>query len=90
MSSRFDDYVRDQVNEALVGALHPEFGTEWREPDGVIYKAVQQARADARREVLAEVERRVSDLRKYDEYAEGAAAAFRIVRGVAEAGEPDA
>lgn len=34
--------IADIVSEALTDALHPEFGTEWREPDGVIYKAVMQ------------------------------------------------
>jgi hypothetical protein len=33
--------------DALTGALHPEFGTEWREPDGVIWKAAQEAKAEA-------------------------------------------
>lgn len=31
--------VRAHTFDALEGALHPEFGTAWREPDGVIWKA---------------------------------------------------
>ncbi len=34
------------AHEALTDALHPEFGYEWAEPDGVIWKATQQARKD--------------------------------------------
>jgi hypothetical protein len=42
--------ISDIVQDQLTSVLHPEFGTEWREPDGIIYKAVQQAKADALRE----------------------------------------
>ena len=35
------------VQEEVTGLLHPEFGTEWREPDGVIWQAIQQAKAEA-------------------------------------------
>ncbi len=41
--------------EALTDALHPEFGTEWQEPDGVIWKAVDQARAEERERVARDV-----------------------------------
>jgi len=41
-----DRLHREGAEEALTGALHPEFGTEWREPDGVIYKAIEQAKRD--------------------------------------------
>lgn len=56
--------IRDGAKaEALAEALHPEFGYEWREPmptpsgemddGGVIWRAVQQAKAEA----LAAIER---------------------------------
>ena len=47
------NYVAELVSQVLTDALHPEFGTEWREPDGVIYRAVRQARQDALREAAA-------------------------------------
>lgn len=42
--------------EAIVDALHPEFGTEWREPDGVIWQAVHAVELE-RDAALAEAER---------------------------------
>lgn len=38
--------IREIVSDALTDALHPEFGTEWREPDGIIWKTVQEALAE--------------------------------------------
>lgn len=43
------------IAEALTDALHPEFGIEWREPDGVIWNAVDQARAEERERVARDV-----------------------------------
>lgn len=34
------------MQDLYADLLHPEFGTEWREPDGVIYKAVEAARQE--------------------------------------------
>lgn len=38
--------VQQAAEESLTGALHPEFGTEWREPNGIIWKAIQQVEAE--------------------------------------------
>ena len=37
------DRLKAMLNELPAELLHPEFGTEWREPDGVIWKARQEA-----------------------------------------------
>lgn len=39
--------LRPLIQEVITGLLHPEFGTEWRAPDGVIHQAVQQIQAEA-------------------------------------------
>ena len=46
------------AEEVLTSALHPEFGYEWRKPDGRIWQALQQARLDAFAEAVKVVERR--------------------------------
>lgn len=46
--NELDALVAERVREELTNALHPEFGTEWREPDGIIYQAVQQALTERR------------------------------------------
>ena len=43
ISPALDTYVVD----ALTEAMHPEFGYEWHEPDGIIYRAVRDAKAEA-------------------------------------------
>lgn len=45
---------REFKAEILTEALHPEFGTEWREPDGIIWQAVQQAKEEAYAEGYAD------------------------------------
>lgn len=56
--------------EALADALHPEFGTEWREPDGIIWKAAQQARAEGKAEAdaawVAKVEALADEIDRHD------------------------
>lgn len=39
----------EAASEALTNALHPEFGTEWQEPDGRVYQAVREARREGAR-----------------------------------------
>jgi hypothetical protein len=43
MSTYTQDQVVEMINEALeeqhIALLHPEFGIEWQEPDGLLYKA---------------------------------------------------
>jgi hypothetical protein len=41
-----NEYVSNIVKDALVHALHPELGSEWDAPDGVIYKAVESAKTE--------------------------------------------
>lgn len=52
--------IPEIAQEALIGALHPEFGTEWREPDGVIWKAIHAVEVE-RDEALAQSERDLAD-----------------------------
>lgn len=53
------DWLAELVSEALTDCLHPEFGTEWREPDGSIWQAIEAARADARRQAGEDVARAI-------------------------------
>lgn len=55
------DAVAEWAREALTGALHPEFGTERREPDGVIYKAVQEAVQAERERIAREFENQLAE-----------------------------
>lgn len=78
----------EAVQEELTGALHPEFGTEWREPDGVIYRAVQEAVQAERERIALEIEahaRHVSRLAKefrvLPDTSDYLADAARIARG---------
>lgn len=54
------------AGEVMSSALHPEFGTEWREPDGTIWKAIQQATADA-----IQIVENVADAKGIDVVVEG-------------------
>lgn len=47
----FTEGFRIGGKEALVQSLHPEFGSEWDEPDGIIHKAIVQSRMDTLDEV---------------------------------------
>lgn len=52
--------IAEIVNDEIANRYHPEFGTEWREPDGSLYKIVMQAR----REVLNEAADNVRRIRE--------------------------
>lgn len=41
------EVTKQLASELPTDMLHPEFGTEWREPDGVIWKAIQSEKARA-------------------------------------------
>lgn len=41
-----DARIKERMEEVLTSALHPEFGTEWRKPDGLIYKVVKSAKVE--------------------------------------------
>lgn len=45
--------------EALTDALHPEFGYIWREPDGIAYVAIKNARREVLQEVINMIERKL-------------------------------
>ena len=38
--------LRQVAQDLPANLLHPEFGSEWQEPDGIIYKAVQAVTAE--------------------------------------------
>lgn len=48
------------ANEALTNALHPEFGYEWREPEGVIYKTIRDTEIRTLEEAARTLERRAA------------------------------
>lgn len=41
-----ESVLDNRMSELYQDLLNPEFGAEWREPDGIIYNAVQSALAD--------------------------------------------
>lgn len=45
------------TEEEQIEAYHPEFGYEWQEPDGVLYKAWQAGREQALDDVVTMLER---------------------------------
>ncbi len=45
------------INEALTDLLHPEFGSGWDEPDGVLYRAHQAGREQALDDVVTMLSR---------------------------------
>ncbi len=48
---------KDILHEEWVQAMHPEFGSEWQEPDGELYKAYIRGLEDGRAQALREYEK---------------------------------
>lgn len=84
LAARIIDVIEEQVQEALTGALHPEFGTEWRGPDGAIFRAVAEAEFRVRRE-QAKVGKEITEQaveRARAEGLEAAKVAVILLRGM--------
>lgn len=70
--------VRSILEDEIAGLYHPEFGTEWRDPDGSLWQHVQQARAEAWFEGW---KAGVSDTNNFDPWAEENATTPNPYRG---------
>lgn len=46
LSRLVEEAFTEIAKETHTSLLHPEFGTEWREPDGVVYKEYQRGREE--------------------------------------------
>lgn len=55
--------IADLVHDQIVGMYHPEFGTEWREPDGSLYllfkRAHEYSKKQGRKQGLQEAEQAI-------------------------------
>lgn len=52
------------IADAITDALHPEFGTEWQEPDGIIWKALAEREAEVRERIAAETRKEADRFRR--------------------------
>jgi hypothetical protein len=60
---RFRSWLcQDIIKEILTDLFHPEFGSEWKEPDGACYLAYQSGIEEGRRQKTTNVKVNASKL----------------------------
>jgi hypothetical protein len=78
--------IKDIVTEQMADAYHPEFGSEWMEPDGSLYKILKETETRVRQEEARKIESLILDPDSttphcIDEYNAGLRNAVGVLRG---------
>lgn len=55
------DLIKHRVDAGITSQYHPEFGTEWREPDGWLFRLFHEAQRQSWKEAKEEVRRLFAD-----------------------------